>query len=176
MKKQLLLITLILVTTFIFAGCTPAAPAVTETPETSEAPKYGPIGEPKTFEKDDFKILLTTRFFEREPREGFYACYDTHFIGVNVLRDYFSLAPGASELSLGRYTELLASNNPLNGAKAQCIDGLWCVIYENDTSRGYIFTYKGADSFWAVEYLCSLDSVEKYEDLFFTWAKAVEIK
>ena len=176
MKKWLLLMSLVLITTFIFTGCSPKAPDVSETPKTSETPKYGPIGNPKTFEKDDFKILLTDRFIERPPREGFYACYDTHFIGIHVLRDYFSLAPGASDLSVEQYSKLLASNNPLNGAKSQCIDGLWCVIYENDYGRGYIFTYKGADAFWSVEYFCSHDNVEKCEDLIITWAKAVEVK
>jgi hypothetical protein len=86
------------------------------------------------------------------------------------------LAPGASELSLAQYTELLASNNPQINADTYYKDGLWYVMYNNDYGRGYLFTYKGSDSFWAVEYFCSHDNVEKYEDLFFTWAKAVEVK
>ena len=167
MKKWISLIALVLLTTFVFTGCMP---------EVIYVPDAMSIGESKTFEKGDIKLLLTEKFEEKTPREGFYALYDSYFAGVNVMRESFSLADGVSSLSLEQYTKNVIENNKFEGVTAQNKDDLWYFIYENDEIRGYVFTYKGSDAFWFVEYVCMHDDTESLEDLFFLWANAVEVK
>ena len=53
-------------------------------------PDNDTIGQPKIFEKDGIKLLLTDRFIEKESELGFYAYYVSNFCGVVVLKEEFS--------------------------------------------------------------------------------------
>lgn len=167
MKKTVLFVVLMLLVSCLLCGCFLNIMVV---------PDSDSIGEPQTFEKDGFAILLTDKFKEQTSQLGFDAYYVTDFCGVVVLREEFTLEEGLAERSLEEYITNVIANNGYTDIAPQNRDGLW--FYESISSSSYSrsYCYKGSDSFWIVQFLCSPSDVDALDDVFYLWAQSVEVK
>ena len=113
------------------------------------------------------------------PRPGFsrkMAYFVTDFCGVVVLREEFTLEEGLAERSLEKYITNVIANNGYTDIAPQNKDGLWFYERTSDSSYAQSYCYKGSDSFWIVQFLCSPSDVQILEDVFYLWAQSVEVK
>ena len=167
MKKIVLLTALLLSISFLLCGCFSGIMVI---------PNNDSIGEPKKFENDGFAITLTDKFKEQTSEMGFDAYFVTDFCGVVVLREEFTLEEGLAEMSLKKYITNVIANNGYTDIAPQNKDGLWFYERTSDSSYAQSYCYKGSDSFWIVQFLCSPSNVQILEDVFHLWAQSVEVK
>ena len=167
MKKTGLFVTLMILVSCLLCGCFSGIMVI---------PNNDSIGEPKKFENDGFAITLTDKFKEQTSEMGFDAYFVTDFCGVVVLREEFTLEEGLAERSLEEYITNVIANNGYTDIAPQNKDGLWFYERTSDSSYAQSYCYKGSDSFWIVQFLCSPSDVQTLEDVLYLWAQSVEVK
>ncbi|MBQ6832305.1 MAG: hypothetical protein IJO28_06665 [Oscillospiraceae bacterium] len=167
MKKLLVIISLLLSCSLFLCGCFP---------EIMIVPNNDAIGEPTIFEKDGIKLILTDKFIEKESELGFYAYYVSDCCGVVVLKEDFSLEKGLEDRSLEEYIGNVIANNGYTDIEPQNQDDLWFYVRDDNGTRSYSYSYKGANAFWIVQFLCMTSDAPMMEDLFYLWADSVEVE
>ncbi len=167
MKKTGLFVVLMILVSSLLCGCFPDIMVI---------PNNDSIGEPQKFENDGFAITLTDKFKEQTSERGFDAYFVTDFCGVVVLREEFTLEEGLAERSLEEYITNVIANNGYTDISPQIKDGLWFYERTSDSSYAKSYCYKGSDSFWIVQFLCSPSDAQMLEDIFYLWAQSVEVK
>ncbi|MBQ6796467.1 MAG: hypothetical protein IJP10_00480 [Clostridia bacterium] len=139
-------------------------------------PDNSTLGNPKEFEKDGIKLLLTDEFEEKRSEVGFDAYYESDFCGVVVLKESFSLEEGLEERPLSEYTENVMTNNGHSDSDVIEEDRFYYYIYERGGTKGYSCCYKGTDAFWIVQFMCRTSDAAMLEDTIKLWAQAVEVE
>ena len=167
MKKVCVIVTLLLSCCFLLCGCFPKIMLI---------PDNDTVGEPRFFEKDGIKLMLTEKFIEKESELGFYAYYVSNFCGVVVLKEDFSLEEGMADCSLEEYIGNVIANNGHTDIQPQNRDDLWFYVRDKNGTRSYSYSYKGSNAFWIVQFLCKTSDAPKLEDLFYLWANSVEVE
>ena len=66
-------------------------------------------------------------------------------------------------------------NNGHTNVKPKTRDGLWYYVTDKDGIRRFSYAFKGFDAFWIVQFLYVTDNADRLEDLFFLWAKGVNV-
>ncbi|MBR5279268.1 MAG: hypothetical protein IKU23_08445 [Clostridia bacterium] len=167
MKKIILFTAFLLSISCLLCGCFP---------DVMYIPDESYIGQAKKFEKDKFSILLTDKFAEEESQRGFDAYFVADFCGVVVIKEEFTLEEGLAEKSLEEYTISVIANNGHANITPQTEDGLWFYERTTDSSYARSYCFKGTDSFWIVQFLCSQSDAQSLKDTFYLWAQSVEVK
>ena len=167
MKKLLSFLSLLLIAGMLFSGCLP---------EIMVIPDNDTLGEPKFFEKDGIRLLLSDKLVETPSQMGFDAYYSSNFCGVVVLKEEFSLEEGLADRSLEDYVRNVIANNGHTDIEPQTRDGLWFYVRDSGATRSYSYSFKGSNAFWVVQYLCRPSDAKLLEDVFFLWASAVEVE
>lgn len=166
MKKRFVYIALMLVITLTLSGCFPYR-LIT--------PSNQSMGAPLVFEKDGIRLTLTDNFIEKESELGYYGYYVSNYCGVVVTKEAFTLEEGMEELSVEDYIRRVIANNGHTEITPQAKDGLCFYVRDSESTRGYIFAFKGSDAFWLVQYMCVPGDVSRLEGQFFQWASCVEV-
>lgn len=138
--------------------------------------------DPKTFSEKGMNITLTTDFRiseEDEYSDKYTVCYESSKAIVLVLKEEFSLLPGASEYTLEEYGELVLKANNLTTTKIKDIEGMTGFEYEatspdnNETYRYISFIFKAEDAFWMVQFATNTKITDKYYSDIIKWAKSI---
>ena len=167
MKRTFILAVLFLLISCLLCGCLPNVMVV---------PDEASIGKSKTFEKDGITLMLTDRFEEQPSQRGFDAYYVADFCGVVVLKEEFTLEEGLSQKTLEEYINSVIKNNGHTNITPKTEDGLW--FYETSSNGNYArsYSYKGADAFYIVQFICRLSDANEFKDLFYLWANSVTVE
>ena len=159
MKK---LVSLILATVLLFAFASCAA------------------AQPRDFSSQGMTITLPGTFKENT-QAGYTVCYDSAKVAVFVLKEAFSMQPGAENLTLDEYAELVRQSNASKSPSAITKqDGFHSMEYnflnenENQTYSYYCAMFKAADAFWLIQFACKEGDYDSYKDTFADWAKTVK--
>jgi len=174
MKKLIVISSLLLAFSLVLSGCLPRT--MVKPNDVMIIPDNDFIGEPKIFEAEGIKLLLTDKFIEKESELGFYAYYVSNFCGVVVLKEEFSLEEGLADRSLEEYVANVIANNGHTDIEPQNKDDLWFYVSDSGETRSYSYSFKGSDAFWIVQYLCMTSDAPVFEDLFYLWANGVEVE
>ena len=136
--------------------------------------------QPKDFSSNGMTVTLTTAFKENT-QAGYTVCYDSAKVAVFVLKESFSLQPGAENLTLDEYAELVHQSNASKSPSAIVKqDGFHSMEYsflnesENQTYSYYCAMFKASDAFWLVQFACKEGDYDSYQDTFVDWAKTVK--
>lgn len=134
--------------------------------------------DPKTFEKDGFKITLTEGFEEADDDELF-ASYEAKTAAVGVFSEAFADFEGAEDLTVEEYAALVQKSNDREGLEIKEGDGYIYMEY-TDTVDGeetyyMVAIYKGEDAFWCVNLCTPEANKEEYEETFEKWAESVDV-
>ena len=146
-----------------------------ELPAVMQLPGKDVIGETKIFRGEGFTISLSDRFIEKDSEMGFDAYYTSPYCGVMVLKEPFSLKEGMEKESLPEYIANVLENNK-NDARIQETDGLYYYRYTRDGMAGVSYSFKGSDAFYIFQFLCMEKDEKDLRDLFFFFAKSVEVE
>ena len=135
------------------------------------------IGEAKTFENEEFSITLTDKFVEMEEApQGFDMHFASEFCGVFFFEEKFTVQEGFAEMSVEDYCKNVTDGITQADVIPQNFDGIWYfeIITNGNYSKSYC--YKGTDSFWIVQFVCTEENVPMLKDAFDLWAASVEVK
>lgn len=146
-----------------------------ELPAVMQLPGRDTIGETKDFHGDGFTISISDRFIEKDSEMGFDAYYTSPFCGVMVLKEPFRLEEGLGDKTLPEYIANVLENNK-NDARIQETDGLYYYRYTRDGMAGVSYSFKGSDAFYIFQFLCMEEDENDLRDLFFFFAKSVEVE
>lgn len=139
-------------------------------------PKF--LGESRTkeFSSNGLNITLTENFKEVK-QEGFTVAYEGYNVAVMALKEPFTLAPGASDLTLQEYGNLVIEANSLSNSPLKTVDGITCFEYEatpeNTTYYYFAAVYKADDAFWLINFAVKSNDKNEYYPKFVEWAKSV---
>lgn len=118
---------------------------------------------------DDRFVLCLPEGFEEQYGTGYTAVFDSEEVAVLVLEEKFDDI--GVELTLEEYLELIRDN--ANGSVSEIFDDyLSYFVYENSEFGMHYFVtaYEGEDSFWLVQFCCSEDNFNDYQERFLAWA------
>lgn len=132
--------------------------------------------EPKVFTDGGMSITLTDEF-EAFEAEGFDVAYDSNQIAVLSLEETFASAPGAEDLTVEEYAELVLEVNGQN-EELKTDNGLVYYEYlaEGDNKVMYhytVFLFKETDAFWIVQFATYEGKAETHRETIMEWAKSV---
>ncbi len=134
----------------------------------------------KTFKEEDFKIILSSDY-EKGQLEGYTYYYESDDAIITVLEETLEDLEGlelTSESSVRDYMKLIVE---LNGKNDTIIekDGVIYIEYTasvEDNEFYYLTSaYKGKDSFWLINFICSVEDKEIMSKKFLNFAKSVEL-
>ncbi len=132
----------------------------------------------KDFSAEGMSITLTEGFREIK-QENYTATYVSGDAAVMALKEEFTLMPGAEDLTLGEYRDLVIRANGLNSAERTVIEGIPAFLYENtnaengQTYRYTAFVYKAGDAFWLLQFGALKDGSSVDDAQIAQWAKSV---
>ena len=132
----------------------------------------------KDFSVEGMSITLTEGFREIK-QENYTATYVSGDAAVMALKEEFTLMPGAEDLTLGEYRDLVIRANGLNSAERTVIEGIPAFLYENtnaengQTYRYTAFVYKAGDAFWLLQFGALKDGSSVDDAQIAQWAKSV---
>ena len=131
--------------------------------------------QPKTFEADGIRLVLTDAFQETESERGFFAYYTSQDCGVTVTKEAFSQEAGMDQLPLEEYIRNVIRNNGHQNIQPQNRDGLWYYVVDKDNTCIHAYCYKGPDAFFIVQFICMRSDAETMAETFHQWALQVEV-
>ena len=132
----------------------------------------------KDFSAGGMTITLNEGFREIK-QENYTATYVSGDAAVMALKEEFTLMPGAEDLTLGEYRDLVIRANGLNSAERTVIEGIPAFLYENtnaengQTYRYTAFVYKAGDAFWLLQFGALKDGSSVDDAQIAQWAKSV---
>lgn len=136
---------------------------------------------PKDFSAQGMTITLTDAFKENT-QPGYTVCYESSDVAVFVLKESFSLQPGADQLTLDEYAKLVRQSNASKSPSAVVEqDGFYSMEYtflneaENQKYAYFCTMFKGSDAFWLVQFACKEEAYDSQKDTFMTWAKTITL-
>ena len=118
---------------------------------------------------DDRFVLCLPEGFEEQYGTGYTAVFDSEEVAVLVLEEKFDDI--GVELTLDEYLNLIRNN--ANGSVSEIFDdSLPYFVYENSEFGMHYFVtaYEGEDSFWLLQYCCSEEDFNDYQERFLEWA------
>lgn len=133
------------------------------------------VAEPKTFVKEDFKIVLTDDF-EQTQEAGCFTAYGSKAVAVLVIREN---AADFENMTLEEYGALILKTN--NRADLELHkDGelVWCEYTDTPSNQELYYRvvcYQSEDAFWIVNFATPATNREKYKEIFTQWAGSVEV-
>lgn len=110
---------------------------------------------------------------------GYTASYGSSEAAVFLLREDFSLLPGASELTMAEYGAMVLANNGLERTTAlREEEGMTVFDYTYADGNGNAYRYytvlcKGPDAFWIVLFSAPEKDAEELFPAFRQWAKTI---
>ena len=127
----------------------------------------------KAYTEAGMTITLPAEFRNFDA-QGFTVGYTTADSAVFALKEEFSLAPGAEQMTLEEYGQLvLTSNNLIEKSQLEQQDGFLCFEYQVDNFYYLACTYKSTDAFWLVQFSCDAENIDTFKPQFLDWAKTV---
>ena len=139
----------------------------------------------KTYEKDDFSIVMSDNFHENTTdfRDDFTYYFESAMSMAAVIKEEFSLFEEAGytpeAITLTQYAELVILTGGLEESKVKEEDGLtyFTYLYEDAGITYYymVFVYKGSDAFWTVNLACVEGQKEDFIPRFKEWAASVQV-
>ena len=137
----------------------------------------------KTFEKGEYFAITMNENFEvltgEDAYEGYYVCYSDKYAHVLVLREAFDELEGLEDVSLEDYIEASMEVNehdyvgPIDMGDYQY--SRYTEIEDGETVNYMGAYYKGADGFYAINFLTYEENMDKYTSLFSEWAGNVNV-
>ena len=137
----------------------------------------------KTFKKGEYFSITLNENFEvltgEDAYEGYYVCYSDKYAHVLVLREAFDELEGLEDVSLEDYIEASMEFNehdydgPIDMGDYQY--SRYTEIEDGETVNYMVAYYKGADGFYAINFLTYEENMDKYSSLFSEWAGNVNV-
>ena len=175
-KKTVLCVALLLSISFLLCGCIDGIMNIIRD-NILIIPDNETIGEAKTFEKDEFSIVLTDKFVEiEEGKEGFHTYFASEFCAVFFFKEEFTVQQGFAKMSLEEYCQNVADGITEADITPQYTDGRWFCEMRADGNYSKMYFYKGNDAFWIVQFICDEANEDALKDTFYLWSEGVEIK
>lgn len=130
------------------------------------------------FIHDNMSITLTDEFTEAQ-FEGYDVCFDSANVAVFVIKEEFTILPGAENYTLEQYLDLVMvankDKNPTSFTKGDLVGFSYTnfITEENCDFTHSAYLYKSADAFWMIQFACKTAEIAKYEPFFEERAKTV---
>lgn len=139
--------------------------------------------EEKTFKKGDhFAITLNEDFSkgDADTYEGSYAFYKSEHVHVMVMHEsYEELEIEEDDMTLDEYIEAMLEVNNRSTATVKEANGYKFITYSNledgETMFYKVAFYKGAEGFYAVNFITPMVNMDKYAEKFDAWAESVDV-
>lgn len=159
---------------FILIIITVLSPILTALSEKNDLPQGD--GSPKEFSDKGITITLTNDFAATDAK-GYTLCYDSEKVAVLILKEEFTLQPGAEDYTLEEYGNQVIESNKL-GTTLDVLDGITCFRYDHAASKKETYSYlvtlfKTEDAFWMVQFITLAENAETYQSTFLDWAGSV---
>ena len=132
----------------------------------------------KEFSSHGMNITLTKAFSE-DSAVGFTTCFSSKDVMILALKEPFSMAAGAENLTLDDYAELVLENNEMPLSEKKDYNGIPGFEYDykdDDTGNTYhyhSYLYKSDDAFWVVQFVTFREKFAAYEARINKWAQSV---
>ena len=130
----------------------------------------------KEFSSNGLNITLNENFKEVK-QEGFTVAYECYNVAVMALKEPFTIAPGAADLSLQEYGNMVIETNGLSNSSLKTVESLTCFEYEatpEDTTYYYFAAvYKSDDAFWLINFATKKSDKNEYYPQMVEWARSV---
>lgn len=156
----------------ILMGMMPKTEKLDTTLQESAVHEYGEQG---------LHITLPSNF-QKFDMEDYMLTYTTMDSAVYVVKELFSDGEDKSfsQWNLQDYTTYVAAKNHIDPATIQKHKDLFYYTVEVPGAEGheylhYVFTYKGSDAFWMLQFAVAKEHAKTFEPSIFQWAESVRV-
>ena len=167
----------LLLLAFLLVTCSCCSCALLNLRDTLVIPSEDVIGKSYTFKRNCVTITLTDKFAEKvDPTDPDVHYYESDFCGVMIWRELFSENEAFADMSREEYLTYCAENNGIADITVKQRDDLVYFVFKGDEYRGWVYAYQGYDSFYVVQFYCSLEDSNDLKDIIYLWASGVSVE